>query len=52
MNPAYYDANYLLKLLMTEAGSAEVRAQATTVLEIHSALRSRAEFASASFRKV
>lgn len=52
MRPAYYDANYLLKLQMTEAGSTQVLAHAFKVLEIHSALHCRAEFASAAFRKV
>lgn len=52
MSPAYYDANYLLKLQIYEAGSNEVRAHASSVLAIHSAVHGRAEFASASFRKV
>ena len=52
MNPAYYDANYLLKLQIMESGTGEVRAHAATVLEIHSAHHARAEFASAAFRKV
>jgi predicted nucleic acid-binding protein len=52
MKPAYYDATYLLKLQIVEAGSSEVRAHAATVSEIQSALHGRAEFASASFRKV
>ncbi len=52
MIPAYYDANYLLKLHLPEVGTTEVRAHAATVLEIHSAQHGRAEFASAAFRKV
>lgn len=52
MSPAYYDANYLLKLQINESGSREVRIHATTVLEIHTAQHARAEFASAAFRKV
>jgi predicted nucleic acid-binding protein len=52
MNPAYFDANYVFKLQVTEAGSAEVRALASRVTEIHSAAHTRAEFASAAFRKV
>lgn len=52
MSPAYYDANYLFKLQVREAGSAEVRAHAATVFEIHTALHGRAEFASAAFRKI
>jgi predicted nucleic acid-binding protein len=52
MKPAYYDASYLLKLQILEAGTSEVRAHAASVLEIHTALHSRAEFASAAFRKV
>ncbi len=52
MSPAYYDANYLLKLQINEGGSTEVRAHAATVLEIHTAQHARAEFASAAFRKV
>ena len=52
MSPAYYDATYLLKLQMAEAGSREVRAHAASVREIHSAQHGRAEFASAAFRKV
>lgn len=52
MKPAYYDANYLLKLQISEFGSTQVRAHADTVLEIHTAIHSRAELASAAFRKV
>ena len=52
MSPAYYDATYLLKLQITEAGSTEVRTHAATALEIHTAHHGRAEFASAAFRKV
>ena len=52
MSPAYYDTNYLLKLQINEGGSTEVRAHAATVSEIHTAQHSRAEFASATFRKV
>jgi len=52
MSPAYYDANYLLKLQIQEDGSTQVQAHATTVLEIYTAQHSRAEFASAAFRKV
>lgn len=52
MSPAYYDSNYLLKLQILETGSTDVRAHAATVLEIHTAQHSRAEFASAAFRKV
>ena len=52
MRPAYYDTNYLLKLQMVEAGSDDVFAHASNVLEICSALHCRAEFASAAFRKV
>lgn len=52
MTPAYFDANYVFKLQVTEAGSAEVRALASQVTEIHSAAHTRAEFASAAFRKV
>jgi hypothetical protein len=37
MNSAYYDATYLLKLQIVEAGTNEVRAHATSVLEIHTA---------------
>ena len=52
MTAAYYDANYLFKLQIKEHGSPEVRAHAASVLEIHTALHARAEFASAAFRKV
>jgi predicted nucleic acid-binding protein len=52
MTIAYYDTTYLLKLQIAEAGTAEVRAHAATVIEIHSAHHGRAEFASAAFRKV
>lgn len=52
MTPAYYDANYLIKLQIAEAGSPEVQAHARTVLEIQTAAYARAEFASAAFRKV
>ncbi len=52
MNPAYYDATYLLKLQINETGSSHVRAHAASVLEIHTAQHGRAEFASAAFRKV
>ena len=52
MTAAYYDANYLFKLQIKEHGSPEVRAHAASVLEIHTAQHSRAEFASAAFRKV
>ncbi len=52
MRPAYYDSNYLLKLLIAESGSTHVQAHAATVLEIHTAQHARAEFASAAFRKV
>lgn len=52
MSPVYYDANYLFKLQVQEAGSAEVRAHAATVFEINTALHGRAEFASAAFRKI
>jgi predicted nucleic acid-binding protein len=52
MSPAYYDANYLLKLQINEAGSEEVKSHAAAVLEIHTAQHARAEFASAAFRKV
>jgi predicted nucleic acid-binding protein len=52
MTPAYFDANYVFKLQVTEAGSAEVRALASSVSEIHSAAHTRADFASAAFRKV
>jgi len=52
MTPAYFDANYVFKLQVTEAGSAEVRALASRVTEIHSAAHTRAEFASAAFRKL
>lgn len=52
MNPAYYDASYLLKLQIVESGTIEVRAHAASVLEIHTAHHSRAEFSSAAFRKV
>jgi predicted nucleic acid-binding protein len=52
MNPAYYDANYLVKLQINEGGSTEVQLHATTVSEIYTAQHSRAEFASAAFRKI
>ena len=52
MTIAYYDTTYLLKLQIAEAGTAEVRAHAATVIEIHSAHHGRAEFASAAFCKV
>ena len=52
MSPAYYDANYLLKLQITENSSHEVQAHASSVGEIHSAQHARAEFTSAAFRKV
>ncbi len=52
MTPAYYDATYLLKLQIMEAGTAEVRAHAASVVEIYTAHHGRAEFASAAFRKV
>ena len=52
MSPAYYDSNYLFKLQIAENGSSEVRAHASGVLEIHTAVHARAEFASAAFRKV
>ena len=52
MSPAYYDANYLFKLQVLETGSADVRAHAATVFEIHTAVHGRAEFASAAFRKI
>ena len=52
MSAAYYDTTYLLKLQIAEAGTAQVRSHAATVVEIHSAQHGRAEFASAAFRKV
>ena len=52
MNPVYYDTTYLLKLQITELGSAEVRAHAATALEIHTAHHGHAEFVAAAFRKV
>jgi len=52
MTSVYYDATYLLKLQITEAGSTEVRTHAASVYEIHTAHHGRAEFASAAFRKV
>ena len=52
MNPVYYDSSYLLKLQILESGTIEVRAHADSVLEIHTAHHSRAEFAFAAFRKV
>ncbi len=52
MKPVYYDATSLLKLQIVETGTGEVRAHAASVVEIHTAHHSRAEFASAAFRKV
>ena len=52
MSSAYYDANYLFKLLCLEPGSNEVRAHAATTRFICTAAHGRAEFASAAFRKV
>jgi len=52
MTRAYYDANYLFKLLANEAGSPEVRAHATHVSIICCSLHGRAEFASACHRKL
>ena len=52
MSSAYYDANYLFKLLCLELVSNEVRAHAATTRFICTAAHGRAEFASAAFRKV
>jgi predicted nucleic acid-binding protein len=52
MSAAYYDTNYLLKLQIVEAGTADVRRHAATVTTIYCAHHGRAEFASAAFRKV
>jgi len=52
VNPVYYHTSYLLKLQITELGSAEIRAHAATALEIHTAHHGRAEFVAAAFRKV
>lgn len=51
MIKAYYDANYLFKLQCVEHGSSEVRAHAATVNRLCTAIHSRAEYASAAFRK-
>ena len=52
MSAAYYDTTYLLKLQITETGTAHVSSHPATVVEIYSAHQGRAEFASAAFRKV
>jgi len=52
MSSAYYDANYLFKLLCLEPGSNEVRAHAATRPFSCTAAHGWAEFASAAFRKV
>ncbi len=52
MSFVYYDTTYLLKLLIIEHGSHEVRTHAAAWEEIRSAHHGRAEFASAAFRKV
>ena len=49
---AYYDSTYLFKLQCIEAGSSEVRAHASTITAISSAVLARAEFVSACHRKV
>jgi predicted nucleic acid-binding protein len=49
---AYYDSSYLLKLQCPESGSAAVRAHAATVDVIFCSLHGRAEFISASHRKI
>lgn len=52
MIAAYYDTNYLFKLLATESGSKEVRAHAATLDVICCSLHGRAEFVSACHRKI
>ncbi len=49
---AYYDATYLFKLQCAEAGSHDVRAHASGITAIYSAVHARAEFVSACHRKV
>ncbi len=52
MTDAYYDSTYLFKLLCAERGTSEVRAHASTVRALKTALHARAEFISACHRKI
>ena len=52
MTSAYYDSTYLFKLQCEEAGTVEVRAHASTVRSLSSAVHARAEFVSACHRKI
>lgn len=52
MTNAYYDSTYLFKLLCVEHGTADVRAHASRVRSLNSAVHARAEFVSACHRKI
>jgi predicted nucleic acid-binding protein len=52
MTPAYYDSAYLFKLQCFEPGTGEIRAHASRVRCLCSAIHSRAEFVSACHRKI
>ncbi len=52
MTNAYYDSTYLFKLQCVEHGTEAVRAHASTVRSLHSAVHARAEFVSACHRKI
>lgn len=52
MISAYYDSSYLFKLQCVEHGTEEVRAHASSVRSVCSAVHGRAEFLSACHRKI
>jgi predicted nucleic acid-binding protein len=52
MSKAYYDSSYLFKLQCVENGTTAVRAHASSVGSLYSAVHSRAEFASTCHRKI
>lgn len=52
MSKAYYDSTYFFKLQCVEHGTAEVRAHASIVHSLFSAMHARAEFVSTCHRKI
>ena len=52
MTSAYYDSTYLFKLQCVEHGTEDVRAHASSVRSVNSAVHARAEFVSACHRKI
>jgi predicted nucleic acid-binding protein len=52
MSRAYYDSTYLFKLQCVEPGTVEVRAHASSVHSLFSAVHGRAEFVSTCHRKI